>query len=397
MADALPTVRLLPGHHRRVRSGHPWAFSNEIAMSAAAKALEPGAVVRLEDANGGFVATAMFNPHSLIAARVLSRAEGEAIDREFLRGRIASALALRERLYEEPYYRLVHAEADGMPGLVIDRFGELLVVEVGTAGMERLTGMLLDVLDAQIAPSAIVLRNDNAVRRLEGLPLETRVARGAVPAGPVPLVENGARFFADPLGGQKTGWFYDQRESRTRVAALATGARVLDVYAYTGGFGVLAAAHGAAEVLCLDSSQAALDLAARAAEANGVAGRCRFRRGEAFETLERFAAEGARFDIVVADPPAFVRSKKDLGAGLRGYRKLMRLAAACVAPGGLLFVASCSHHVTPEAFAAELPRALSDAGRAGRILAAAGAGPDHPVHPSLPESAYLKGLLVALD
>jgi 23S rRNA (cytosine1962-C5)-methyltransferase len=389
----LPIVRLNQGHAKRLRAGHPWVFSNEIAMDAAAKALPPGTVVRLADSNGAPLAMAMFNPHSLIAARVLTRERGEDIDENFLRSRIETALALRERLYREPFYRLIHAEADGLPGLVIDRFGRTLVVEVNSAGMETLTPQLLVALDAAVDPRTVILRNDSSVRTLEGLKLETRVAKGEAPDGPIGLSENGARFFADPLGGQKTGWFYDQREARARVAALATGARVLDLYAYTGGFGVLAAVQGAAHAVCVDRSRPALDLAARAAEANGVAERCEFRQGEAFETLERMDES---FDVVVADPPAFVRSKKDLGAGLRGYRKLMRLAAGRVAPGGFLFAASCSHHVTPEAFAQELARALSDVGRAGRVIASMGAGPDHPVHPMLPESAYLKSVLVAL-
>ena len=390
----LPTVRFNQGHAKRLRAGHPWVFSNEIAMDAAAKALPPGTIVRLADANGAPLATAMFNPHSLIAARVLSRERDESVDEGFLRGRIETALALRERLYREPFYRLIHAEADGLPGLVVDRFGRTLVVEVNSAGLEALTPQLLAALDAAIDPRTVILRNDSSVRTLEGLKLETRVAKGESPDGPVGLSENGARFFADPLGGQKTGWFYDQREARARVASLATGARVLDLYAYTGGFGVLAAVQGAAQVVCIDRSRPALDLAARAAETNGVAERCEFRQGEAFETLERMDES---FDVVIADPPAFVRSKKDLGAGLRGYRKLMRLAASRVAPGGFLFAASCSHHVTSDAFAQELGRALSGARRAGRVIASMGAGPDHPVHPMLPESAYLKSLLVALD
>ena len=393
MADA-PTIRLNQGHARRVRAGHPWVYSNEIAMDAAAKALKPGTVVRIADSNGAFLATAMFNPHSLIAARVLSRIADETIDRAFLAARLRAALTLRERLYGEPFYRLVHAEADGLPGLVIDRFGRTFVVEVGSAGMEALTPELLAAIDEVTAPRTVILRNDSAVRNLEGLPLETRLAKGEAPDGPIALTENGARFYADPLGGQKTGWFYDQRDARARVAALATGLKALDVYSYTGGFGVLAAMKGAAEVICVDRSQPALELASRAAEANGVADRMQFRRGEAFETLERM---DETFDLVIADPPAFVRSKKDLGAGLRGYRKLMRLAAARVSPGGFLFAASCSHHVTLDAFTGELAHALADADRSGRILAPGGAGADHPVHPQLPESAYLKSLLVALD
>jgi 23S rRNA (cytosine1962-C5)-methyltransferase len=392
-----PELRLLPGRHKRVRAGHPWVFSNEIAMDPRVRALPPGGIVRLAAASGEFLGLAGFNPHTLIAARIFSRAAGATIDRRFLAGRFAAALALRERLYPGGFYRLVHAEADGLPGIVVDRYGGTLSVQFNTATAERLRGDALAALADAVGPVRIVLRNDSPSRVLEGLPLVVEAAPGDGEAAPLEIHENGAVFLADPGAGQKTGWFFDQRENRARVAALAAGARVLDAYCYAGGFGVLAASRGAREAVLLDRSQAALDLAMEAARRNGVADRCAPRRGEAFAELERMAAAGERFDIVVTDPPAFVKSRKDLGAGVRGYRKLARLGAALTAPGGLLFAASCSHHVEPAVFAAEVARGIEDAGRAGRVLASTGAAMDHPVHPFLPESAYLKALLLQLD
>jgi 23S rRNA (cytosine1962-C5)-methyltransferase len=303
---------------------------------------------------------------------------------------------LRERLYPGGCYRLIHAEADGLPGTVIDRYGDVVTLQVNTAGMERLEPALLEAVERVLAPATVVLRNDSAARQLEGLKPETKIVKGAID-GPVALTENGRRFFADLAEGQKTGWFYDQRDNRAAVARLAAGRRVLDLYTYAGGFAVLAACAGAGEVVAVDRSERALSLAGQAAQANGVAERCRFIRAEAFAELERLGQAGERFDIVVADPPAFVKSKKELNQGARGYRKLARLASGLVTPGGSFFIASCSHHVDVPLFAEQVRRGLSDAGRAGRILQTAGAAADHPVHPHLPESAYLKGQLLQLD
>ena len=396
-AAGLPELRMLPGRHKRLRDGHPWAFSNEIAMDAAARALPPGGRVRLVSANGEFLAIAGFNPRTLIAARVLSRVAEPPPMRALLAGRLRAALALRERLHPGGFYRLVHAEADGLPGVEVDRYGDVLSVQLNAALAEAMREDLLAALDEVLSPRRVVLRNDSPSRAREGLALVVEEARGGAGDGPVELRENGARFLADLGEGQKTGWFFDQRENRARVAALADGARVLDAYCYAGGFGVLAACRGASEVVLLDRSERALALAMSAAGLNGVEARCRALRGEAFAELERMAAAGERFDVVVADPPAFVKSRKDIGPGARGYRKLARLSAALVAPGGFLFAASCSHHVGPELFAEQVARGLDDAGRGGRILASTGAGADHPVHPHLPESAYLKGQLLQLD
>ncbi|MBD0271337.1 MAG: class I SAM-dependent rRNA methyltransferase [Acetobacteraceae bacterium] len=395
--DAPPSIRLLPGRDRRVKAGHPWAFSNEIAMTAAAKALPPGGLVRLEGDDGARYGVWHFNPHTLIAARRLSRDPEADIGAAWLRSCLAAALALRERLYTTPFYRLVHAEADGLPGLVIDRYGAALAVQANTAGMELLTPALLDALGGLLGPRVVMARNDAAVRTLEGLPQEVRPLLGdAAAAEPARAEEGGLGFAVDLLGGQKTGWFFDQRENRDRVARLSTGASVLDAFCHTGGFGLRCAAAGASRVVLLDRSAHALELAARTAAENGLADRTETRRAEALQELERMGSAGERFDVVVADPPAFAKSRRDQPVALKGYAKLARLAAALVAPGGFLFLASCSHHVAPGDFADASIWGIGRARRDARILFQGGAGPDHPVHPMLPESAYLKAMLFQL-
>lgn len=396
LPDTLPAVRLQPGREKRVLSGYPWVFSNEIRMEPGLREVPLGGLVRLESSNGRPIAIAGFNRHALIAARVLARDPAATIDSGFLAARLQAAAELRARLFERPFYRAVHAEADGLPGLVVDRYGEVLVVQSNTALMDRLETPLLDALEEVFAPAAIVLRNDSPARTLEGLETGVRLARGTL-SGPVELEENGARFLADPLGGQKTGWFFDQRDNRAFVARLASGRTAIDVYTHTGGFGIQMALAGATQVTLVDRSASALETASAAAALNGVAGRLAFRKADAFDELQRLRDRGESFGVVVIDPPAFVKSKKDLKAGAQGYRKLALLAARIVEPGGILLAASCSHHVDAVLFADLVARGLTDAGRTGRILRQAGAGPDHPVHPLLPESAYLKAIALQLD
>jgi 23S rRNA (cytosine1962-C5)-methyltransferase len=391
-----PVVVLVPGGHKRAELGHPWVYSNEIRMDKAAKELPPGTLVRLDSASGRTLGIASFNPHTLVAARLLDRDPSRAIDQAFFAEKIAAALNLRQRFYPEPFYRLVHAEADGLPGLVVDRFGDVMSAQLNTAGMGALESEILAALGKVLAPKAVVLRNDSSARKLEGLKEEIRVALGTLD-GPVEIRENGARFLADPLAGQKTGWFYDQRENRRFMASVTKESSVLDLYCFGGGFAVTAALQGARQVRGLDGSESALELARRAADMNGVSSICRFERGEAFARLEQLGRARESFDVVIADPPAFVKTRKDLGPGLKGYRKLARLSAAVVAPKGLLFVASCSHNVGVSDFAEAVRRGLADSGRTGRILLSSGAAPDHPVHPALPESAYLKAQVLALD
>ena len=390
-----PLLRLKPRQDRRLKAGHPWAFSNEIAITPEHRTWPAGAPVRIEGDGGWRYGTFMFNPHSLIAARLLDRDPDAAIDAAWVRARIADAVAFRARVAPGTQHRLVHAEADRLPGLVVDRFGEVAVVQANTAGMDRLLPEVVSALLDLLPLRAIVGRNDSAARLQEGLPQEVRLLHGT--DAWARAEEGRVRFPIDPLSGQKTGFFFDQRPNRDQVAFLAPGARVLDVFCHTGAFGLRAAAVGAAAVLLVDSSQPALDLALRAAEANGLDSRVSARRGDAFEAMAALAADGERFDIVVCDPPAFAKSRKDQEAGLRAYGRMTRLAAPLVQPGGFLFVASCSHHAPLDLFAAQVSSAVLRARREARIVHTGAAGPDHPVHPGLPESAYLKSLLLNLS
>jgi 23S rRNA (cytosine1962-C5)-methyltransferase len=356
--------------------------------------MEPGLPVRLEGDDGWRFGTFMFNPHSLIGARLLDRDPDAAIDGAWVAARIGAAAALRARLMDSPFHRLVHAEADRLPGLIIDRYDDVAVLQANTAGMDRLLPQIVAALTATLPLRAVVARNDAASRGLEGLPERVELLVGSEATAVV--VESGVRFPVDPLAGQKTGWFFDQRPNRDRVAALAHGARLLDVFCHVGAFGLRCAAAGAASVTLVDSSAPALEQARQAAEQNGLAGRVTQHRGDAFDVMTELAQAGERFDIVVCDPPAFAKSKKDQAAGLRAYGRMTRLAAPLVAPGGFLFVASCSHHVPADAFAATVAEGLHRARRDGRIVFSGGAGPDHPVHPLLPETAYLKTQLIQL-
>lgn len=388
-----PIAHLKPKEGRRARAGAPWVFSNEVVMSNALKALTPGALVNVVGDDGRDFGTGYFNAKSLIAARLLDGAADTAIDVPFLAARLRRALRTREALYREPFYRLVHAEGDGLPGLTIDRFGESLSVQITTAGMEALLDPLLAALDDVIAPTSVILKNDAPARSLEGLDLYVRAAKGEITR--VTVQENGVRYFADPGAGQKTGWYYDQRDNRAFIAALANGKSVLDAYTYSGGFAVAAAKAGARDVTGLDSSAPALALAEESAAANRAA--CRFLKVDVLEELERLATAGEKFDIVVADPPPFVKSRKDLEPGAKAYRKLARLAARVTAPGGFLLLASCSHNIPAERFQTECALGILRAERKASLIREAGAGPDHPIHPLLPESAYLKACVYALD
>ena len=387
------TIKLKPKEGRRARAGAPWIFSNEIQMDGAAKTLAPGSVVNVLFDDGQPLGTGYFNPKSLIGVRLLDPALDTVIGTGFFVRRIERALKIREAVYTRPFYRLAHAEGDGLPGLTLDRFGDTVVAQITTAGMEALIEPLLAALEKTIAPAHVILRGDAPSRALEGLGEYVRAAKGD--AARIAVEENGARYFADLTEGQKTGWYYDQRDNRAFMASLAKGKSVLDAYSYTGGFGIAAAKAGAAETICLDSSAPALQLAEESAAANGVS--IKAVKADVFEEMERLAAAKETFDIVIADPPPFVRARKDLEPGAKAYRKLARLAAQVVAPGGFLLLASCSHNIPVERFAAECAAGIARAPRQATLIRQAGAGPDHPVHPMLPETAYLKALVYALD
>lgn len=396
MTKAYPVLRLKPREGRRVRGGAPWIFSNELVLDAAAKSLSPGSLVEVAGDDGARFGVGYFNPGTLIAVRLFEAQSGTDIDCDFFAERFSRALALRDSLFDRPHYRLVHAEGDRLPGLVIDRFGDTCTVQIATAGMEALAGAVVEALDGVVAPGNVVLRADAPARSLEGLSPYIRAAKGEAPLR-IAVEENGARYFADPAAGQKTGWYFDQRENRAFMASLARDRSVLDLYCYSGGFAALAALAGARDVYGVDGSAPALALAADSAVANGVAGVCRFVQADVFEELERLSAANERFDVVICDPPPFVRSRKDMEAGARAYRKLARLATQVVGPRGFLLLARCSHNMPAERFEIECAAGIARAGRPARLVRTSGAGPDHPVHPMLPETAYLKALVYALD
>jgi len=389
-----PLLKLLPGQGRRLRAGAPWAFSNEIAMLPEYRQMPPGTLVRIESAEGWRHGTFTFNPHSLIAARLLDLDPAAVIDAGWIAARLGEAAALRQLICDTNFHRLVHAEADRLPGLIIDRYDDVFAVQANTAGMDRLLPEIVAGIVAMFSPRAIVARNDSASRRLEGLDSTVELVHGTDALAQVE--EGGLRFPVDPLAGQKTGWYFDQRPNRDLVARLAGGASVLDVFCHTGAFGLRCAAAGASRVTLVDASAPALAKAEEAAAQNGLGGRVTARRGDAFDVMAEMAAAGDRYDIVICDPPAFAKSRKDQEAGLRAYARMARFGAALTAPGGFLFVASCSHHAPLDLFAARVAEGLSKARRQGRIVHTGGAGPDHPVHPHLPETAYLKAQLVQL-
>lgn len=393
MTEAAPVVRLKPKGHLRAERGCPWIYSNEVEMDPPTRAIAAGSLVRVETASGETLDWGWFNPSTLISVRRLETGpEGPGADH--FRRRLAEAHALRARLLPEPWWRWVHAEADGLPGVIVDRFGDVVSIQLNSAGAESAADAIVSAV-RDVAPEvrAIVARNDSVARAQEGLERTTTLIFGSLD-GPVRVRENGAEHLADLLGGQKTGWFYDHRANRALVRRLCDGARALDLYGYAGAFAVQAALGGARSVLTVDRSEQALSLAAESARLNQVADRVACERADVFSLLD--GAERGAFDVVVADPPAFAKSRKDLPQALKGYRKLARAAARVVAPGGFLFIASCSHAVDAAAFQAETSRGVREAGRQAKILARTGADVDHPEHPGLPESAYLKGLLYAL-
>ena len=393
---SLPVVRLRPrANARAIRHGFPWAYDNEVVTDRRTRALAPGTIAVLEDAERRPLGLVAVNPASRIFCRMLEHDTAAEIGRAWLQARISAALALRERLYEAPFYRLVHAEGDGLPGVVIDRFGDTAVIQPNAAWADLRRDEIAAAVQAACGVRNVVLGGHGRARKAEGLAEETRVLAGTV-EGPVPVPMNGATYMADLLGGQKTGLFYDQRPNHAFAARLARGGRVLDVFSHVGGFSLAALAGGAASALAVDGSAAALDLAHRGARASGVEARFETRKADAFVALRDLAAEGARFDLVICDPPAFAPSRQALEAGLRAYERVARLAAALVRPGGYLGLCSCSHAADLGRFRAACNRGIGRAGRAAQLIHTGFAGPDHPQLPQLAESGYLKALFYRL-
>ncbi|OJA06668.1 class I SAM-dependent rRNA methyltransferase [Halomonas sp. QHL1] len=385
-------LRLNKNADRRLKAGHLWIYSNEVDIKETPlKNFAAGETALVEASNGKVMAVAYVNPHSLIAARVMSRDPEMRLDRSLFVHRFNQALSLRQRLYAQPFYRLIHGEGDLLPGLVIDRFGDVLVVQLNTAGMQALADEIVDALEKVIKPEVIVFRNDTGGRRQEGLEAHVEVIKGTLP-DEVVLEENGTRFVVPVLNGQKTGWFFDHRVNREWVNRQVEGKRMLDVFSYVGGWGVQAAVHGAKEVMCLDSSGPALDQVARNAELNGVQDKVAVSEGDAFEALAALKAEGEEFDVVIIDPPAFIKKRKDIPNGERAYARLNREAMRLLGRDGLLLSASCSMHLAPERLMDVVRGAVRHQDRHGQVIFQGHQGPDHPVHPAIPETSYLKAL-----
>lgn len=392
-----PVIRLKPKTRpQAIRHGFPWVYDNELVTDRRTKALTPGTIAVLEDADRTPMALVAVNPASRIMARVLTTDLNAEIGRDWLADRLTRALALRSRLYDAPFYRLIHAEADGLPGVVIDRFGDVAVIQPNAAWAESLLPELAQALAAVTGVTTVLKNASGRARGLEGLDDISSALIGQAPDAAVPVPMNGATYMADLTGGQKTGLFYDQRPNHAFAARLAQGARVLDVFSHVGGFSLAMLAGGAHSALAVDGSEPALTLAGQGAAAMGKSDAFATRKGDAFDVLTTLAEEGATFDVVICDPPAFAPSKKALEAGLRAYERVARLAAPLVAEGGYLGLCSCSHAADLGRFRAASTRGIGRAGRAAQLIHTGAAGPDHPTHPQLAESSYLKALFYRL-
>ncbi len=392
-----PVIRLLPKtNSQKLRFGAPWVFSDQIVMDRRTKGIAAGSVVELQDKERQPVALVAYNPASKIVARVLDTDLSASIDKAWFVERLTRALELRETLFDAPFYRLIHAEADGMPGVIIDRFGDSAVIQPNAAWAEVLLDDLVDAL-CEVTGITNVLKNSSGrARKLEGLDDESVVLRGSID-GLIEVPMNGAIYIADLVAGQKTGLFYDQRPNHAFAAKLANGRKMLDVFSHVGGFSLAALAGGAIEALAVDGSAAALHLAEKGAATMGVEDKFGTRKGDAFDTMIAMKNEGESFGLVVCDPPAFAPSKPTLEAGLRAYERVARLGAGLVEPGGYLVLCSCSHAADLSKFRDVCLRGIGKAGRKAQIVWTGQAGPDHPTHPYLAESSYLKSLFLRLD
>lgn len=390
------TIQLKKNHDKRVKFGYPWIFSNEIESNSGLLEMEPGEVVKFMANDGNFLGIGYFNRHSLICGRILAVDSKIQINEEFLQSKIKKALNLRQRIFAAPYYRLIHAEADSLPGLIIDRFDNILVCQITTAGMEKLSDLLISALKSIFENPVIIFRNDTPARTMENLGSEVKVVNGELPPKNI-LIENGLKFYFDPIQGQKTGWFFDQRENRLNVAKLAKDQDVLDVYCYNGGFGINCAAQGAKSVTFVDSSASALEKVKENVTLNDIKIHCDYLNKAAFDELQTLQDKGKKFGLVMLDPPAFIKSKKDFFAGVKGYEKLVKLGATLVADNGFLFLASCSHNITLEELISASVLGIKKAGKEAKIIAKGNAGSDHPLNPFLKENEYLKSVTYQLN
>ena len=393
---SLPSLRLKANADRRLRAGHLWVYSNEIDVAATPlSGFQAGDQAILEAAGGKPLGIVAMSPNNLICARLLSRDVKHVLDKSLLVHRLNVCLSLRERLFDKPCYRLVYGDSDLLPGLVVDRFFDILVVQLASATMERHKDDVLAALIQVCKPSGILFKNDSAARDAEGLERYVDTAFGVVPEW-VALEENGVKFEAPVIEGQKTGWFYDHRMNRARLAPYVKGKRVLDLFSYIGGWGVQAAAFGASDVMCVDASGFALDGVERNAALNGLTDQVACVEGDVFEALKQLKSAEERFDVIVADPPAFIKRKKDQKNGEGAYRRLNEQAMRLLNKDGILVSASCSMHLEEDNLKNILLTSARHLDRNIQLLERGAQGPDHPVHPAINETRYIKSLTVRL-
>ncbi len=395
--EPYPTIRLLPKiSPQKLRFGFPWVYSNELVLDRRTKKIPAGSFVNLNDNLGQFLGVCTFNANSKITARIMDRREGQIIDRAWVREKLLAALSLRTRLFDAPYYRLAHAEADELPGVIIDRFGDTVVIQPNAAWAETMLDDFTAILTADLGLENVIKNAAGRTRKLEGLD-DVNLTLAGKTDGPIPVSMNGATFMADVTGGQKTGLFYDQRPNHAFAARLAKGARVLDVFSHVGGFSLTCLAHGGESATAIDGSKPALDLATLGASTMGVSDQFKTLHGDAFDKMKDLIEAGEKYDLVICDPPAFAPNKAALTAGLRAYARVARLGSQLVAKGGYLGLCSCSHAVDSQDFRASCLTGIGKSGRKAQILHTGFAGADHPTHANLGESAYLKALFFRLD
>ena len=387
-----PALYLKRGEDKRLRAGHLWVFSNEVDTAKSPLPEFPvGGPVWILDASGKPLGTGYANPSTLICARLVDRG-GKPLDRSLITHRLNVALSLRARLRHEPFYRLVFGEADGLPGLVIDRFDDIVVAQLNTAGMQAVKDEVQAAIEKVLKPSALVWKNDSSARTLEGLPEQVDVVFGTVPER-VRVKEGGLDFELDVLQGQKTGWFYDQHDNRDRLQPWVKGAKVLDLFSYVGAWGIRAAGFGAEDVTCVDASSSAVAQIEANARLNGFAGRVHAVRADAFEFLRDARAEKRHWDVVVLDPPAFIKRRKDFKEGALAYRRINEMAMQVLARDGILVSASCSHHMGRPALLEAIQTGARHLDRQVQVLCQLQQSADHPVHAAIPETDYLKGYI----
>ena len=389
-------LKIKKHHEVRIVRGHPWIFSNEIENFAALKYLEKGTLVEVQVKKDEPFALAYFNPNNLISARILTYDVKQEINENFFIEKISAAKILRDRFFDKPFYRLIHSEADFLPGLIIDRLDNILSCQISTAGMEKLSPLLISALEKLFPDAAIIFRNDVESRKLEGLELYVKTIKGDIP-DKIEIEENGLKFAIDVKSGQKTGWFFDQRKNRDFIGLVSKNCDVLDAFCYLGGFGLNALKNGANSVTFIDSSQEAINHVKQNIALNNFTQKTEIITKKVYETLDNADFQKRQFDVVVLDPPAFIKSKKDFFSGLKGYEKLVKLSANLVKPNGLLMLASCSHNATIGDLIAAANDGFRKSNRRAKLIRSFGADLDHPIHPALKESEYLKSITFMVE